>query len=278
MSYKTILVHSDADKAASARVAVAAELAQRFDAKLIGLFARPPFQMPAFSDGSFSVAPFIEGYEKSVQLDRAAAHDGFDKIVNPKRQPAEWHSADGELDRQLAFNARHADLVILSQADRSEPTPIPPTLPEAVAMASGRPVLVLPRIGAGRPLGKTVMLCWNASRESARAASDALPLLRAADKVILMVVDAKPGRHGHGQEPGADAAAWLARHGVKVTVQRDVAADSDAGNVILSRAADWGVDLIVMGVYGHSRTREWVLGGASRSVLASMTVPVLMSH
>ena len=83
---------------------------------------------------------------------------------------------------------------------------------------------------------------------------------------------------GHGEEPGADAAAWLSRHGVKVTVQRDVAPDSDVGGVILSRAADRGADLIVMGIYGHSRMREMVLGGASRTLLGSMTVPVFMAH
>ena len=96
------------------------------------------------------------------------------------------------------------------------------------------------------------------------------------DKVLL--VDAKSTETGHGDEPGADVATWLTRHGVKVSVQRDVAADSDVGGVILSRAADHGVDLIVMGLYGHSRLREMVLGGASRTLLASMTVPVLMAH
>jgi nucleotide-binding universal stress UspA family protein len=84
--------------------------------------------------------------------------------------------------------------------------------------------------------------------------------------------------NGHGAEPGADVATWLTRHGVEVTVQRDVAADSDVGAVILSRAADHDVDLIVMGLYGHSRLREMVLGGASRTLLGSMTVPVLMAH
>src|SRR5215467_2157018 len=95
----------------------------------------------------------------------------------------------------------------------------------------------------------------------ARAAADAMPFLRAAEKVIVLIVDPDVSAAAHGQEPGADVGVWLARHGVKVTVQRDVAADSQIGEVILSRAADHGIDLIVMGVYGHSRLREWVLGG-----------------
>jgi nucleotide-binding universal stress UspA family protein len=137
---------------------------------------------------------------------------------------------------------------------------------------------VVPHVGTNKPPGKVVMLCWNASRESARAASDALPFLKTASEVIVLVVDPQVSPEGHGAEPGADVATWLARHGIKVTVQRDVAADADVGNVILSRAADHGVDLIVMGVYGHSRLREMVLGGVSRTLLSSMTVPVLMSH
>jgi len=122
------------------------------------------------------------------------------------------------------------------------------------------------------------MLCWNASRESARAAAEALPFLVPADKVVVLVVDAKQSVSGHGAEPGADVASWLVRHGVKVTVQRDVAADADVGSVILSRAADHAIDLIVMGVYGPSRLREVILGGVSRALLSRMTVPVLMAH
>jgi nucleotide-binding universal stress UspA family protein len=101
---------------------------------------------------------------------------------------------------------------------------------------------------------------------------------KSAEKVILLAVDPKASPDAHGAEPGADAALWLSRHGVKVTVQRDVASDAEVGEVILSRAADHGADLIVMGIYGHSRLREWVLGGVSRTLLGSMTVPVLMSH
>jgi nucleotide-binding universal stress UspA family protein len=103
-------------------------------------------------------------------------------------------------------------------------------------------------------------------------------LLKAAEKVIVLAINPKASAAGHGAEPGADAAAWLARHGVKVSVQRDVALDVDVGGVILSRAADHGVDLIVMGIYGQSRMREMVLGGASRTLLGSMTVPVFMAH
>src|SRR5204863_7340988 len=102
------------------------------------------------------------------------------------------------------------------------------------------------------------------------AASDALPFLKGADEVVVLIVDPQISTKGHGAEPGADVATWLAHHGVKVTVQREYAADADIGNVILSRAADLDIDLIVMGTYGHSRMPEFVMGGVSRTLLASM--------
>jgi nucleotide-binding universal stress UspA family protein len=126
------------------------------------------------------------------------------------------------------------------------------------------------------------MLCWNGSREAARAAAYSLSFLEAAEKVIVLVVDprASAAGHGagHGADPDAEVAAWLRHHDVKAVVQREVAPDSDVGKVILARAKDFDVDLIVMGMYGHSRLREVVLGGASRTILGSMPVPVLMAH
>jgi nucleotide-binding universal stress UspA family protein len=278
MAYKTILVHCDAAKNVAHRLGVAAELAQQQGAHLIGFHARPPFQTPVFFDGGFPMDDFFKSYEASVKADLAVASAAFEKATKGRHLSTEWRVVDGFVENDLAIQARYADLLVLGQADPESSLPTPTDLPETVALASGRPVLMVPYIGVTSPPGKTVMLCWNASRESARAASDALPLLRAADKVIVLVVDPRASADGHGAEPGADVAARLARHGVKVTVQRDVAADADVGSVILSRAADHDVDLIVMGLYGHSRLREMVLGGVSRSLLASMTVPVFIAH
>jgi nucleotide-binding universal stress UspA family protein len=276
MSYKTILVHCDASKSVSRRLGVAADLAQRFGARLVGLHVRRPFEAAVFADGSFPMDDFFKAHEEGVKADEAQASAAFAKAIKGKELATEWRLADGYVDGELPVQARYADLVVLGQAE-PEPTATPSDLPETVALATGRPVLVVPHIGA-KPPGKTVLLCWNAGREAARAAADALPFLTAADKVIVLVVNPKASAAGHGAEPGADAAAWLARHGVKVTIQRDVAPDADVGGVILSRAADLGADLIVMGIYGHSRMREMVLGGASRTLLGSMTVPVFMSH
>ncbi len=273
MSYATILVHCDASKASSHRLAVAADLAQRFGARLVGLHVRRHFETPAFLGSGFAAGDFLK---TCVEVDESEASAAFTKATQSKELATEWRSVDGYVDSELAAQARYADLVVVGQAGAG-PTTTPPDLPETVALATGRPVLVMPFVGA-KPPGKVVLLCWNASREAARAAADALPFLKAAQKVIVLVVNPTASAEGHGAEPGADVGTWLARHGVRVTVQRDMAPDADVGGVILSRAADHGADLIVMGIYGHSRVREMVLGGASRTLLASMTVPVFMSH
>ena len=276
MSYKTILVHCDAGKSVSHRLGVAAELAQRFGARLVGLHVRQPFDAPVYFNGSLPMDNLFRIYEEGAKADEAAAAGAFEKAIKGKHLSTEWRMADGYPENEVALQARYADLVVLGQAE-PEPTATPSDLPETVAIATGRPVLVVPHIGA-KPPGKVVLLCWNASREAARAAADSLPFLKAAEKVIILAVDPATSSAGHGAEPGADVATWLSRHGVKVTVQRDVAADSDVGGVILSRAADHDADLIVMGIYGHSRMREMVLGGVSRTLLRSMTVPVVMAH
>ena len=276
MSYKTILVHCDAGKSVSHRLGVATELAQRFGARLVGLHVRQPFDAPVYFNGSLPMDNLFRIYEEGAKADEAAAAAAFEKAIKGKHLSTEWRMADGYPENEVALQARYADLVVLGQAE-PEAMATPPDLPETVALAIGRPVLVVPHIGA-KPPGKVVLLCWNASREAARAAADSLPFLKAAEKVIILAVDPATSSAGHGAEPGADVATWLSRHGVKVTVQRDVAADSDVGGVILSRAADHDADLIVMGVYGHSRLRERVLGGASRTLLSSMTVPLLVAH
>src|SRR5580704_1197873 len=277
MGYKTILVHCDASRGTAGRLGIAVDLADRFAGHVVGLHVRQAFQAPAFTDAGPAMDSLYRTYETTMKAEEAMATAAFRDAVGNQGISSEWRVADGYVDEILAAEARVADLVIVGQAEPdSPPTATPDDLAEDIAMAAECPVLIVPHIGMAKPPGRTVMLCWNASREAKRAATGALPLLEAADKVIVLVIDPKTGaRH---QEPGADVAKWLARHGVKVTVQRDTAADSDVGGVILSRAADHDVDLIVMGIYGHSRMRELVLGGASRTLLASMTAPLLAAH
>lgn len=278
MTYKTILAHCDASKNAHRHLASGVDLAERFNSVFVGLHPRPPFETPAFVEDSFAMGPLFEAYEKGLAEDTAVARAAFDAAIKGRAMSSEWRAIDGIVEDVMTTAARYSDLVVVGQTSDDNDFATPGDLPEVIALSSGRPVLVVPYAGTLRPPGAKILLCWNASRESARIAVDALPFLREAQEVVVLIVDPHPSQVGHGEEPGADVALWLARHGVKVRVQRDTAGDADVGNIILSRAADEDVDLIAMGVYGHSRVREMVLGGASRVILSSMTVPVLMSH
>ena len=279
MSYKTILVHCDAARSIAARLDVAVGLAKRYQAHLIGLHARPPFRPPPLTEGGMAMEMFFRDHETALQASEATASAAFAKATKGKEINVEWRSENGDPDELVILSARYSDLVVVGQSDpEASGLPLPDDLPEAVAMATGRGTLVVPYAGVRKPPGGNILLCWNASRESARAASDALPFLKAAAQVTVLVVEPRTSASGHGAEPGADVAAWLSRHGVRVTVQREAAADADVGQVIASRAMDHGCDLIVMGIFGHSRLREMVLGGASRTMLANMPVPLLMAH
>lgn len=147
---------------------------------------------------------------------------------------------------------------------------------EGALFGSGRPVIVVPYIQRKGLKLDRVVVCWDGSRAAARATGDAMPFLTRAKKISVVTVGAAPAKSE--DVPGADIAQHLARHGRNVEVQRLVVADIDTTSAILSYVADAGADLIVMGGYGHSRLREFVLGGVTRGILGSMTVPVLMSH
>jgi nucleotide-binding universal stress UspA family protein len=136
----------------------------------------------------------------------------------------------------------------------------------------------VPYAGDGATLGETVLVAWNASREAARAVNDALPLLQQARAVTVLAVNPLGGIAGDGDVPAADIALHLARHGVKAEAAHTVAPDIPEGDAILDYAADIGADLVVAGGYGHSRMREFVFGGVTRSLLTEMTVPVFLSH
>jgi nucleotide-binding universal stress UspA family protein len=276
MGYKTILVHCDAGRTTPGRLAVAAELAGRCGAHLSALHVRHRFEAPVFSDATAALDALYRTYEQAVKTEEAASSAAYQAALAGQRLSSDWRVVDGYAEDELVAAARYADLVVVGQR---EPDPMPEAtpadLPERLALLSERPILVVPHIGAATPPGATVIVCWNGLREASRAAIGALPLLKTAARVIVLTIDAEKGEQ---PEAGERAGQWLARHGVKVTVQRDTAAASDVGNVILSRAADAAADLVVMGIYGHSRMREFVLGGASRTLLASMTVPLLIAH
>jgi nucleotide-binding universal stress UspA family protein len=263
------------------RIAFAAALAERFAAHLVGLYPAPN---PEYTGrgGNFDAALFeglLHQWRESALAQAETCRQAFEHATRLRGVAAEWRAIGDGGESDPALHARYADLTILGQLDpEDDAMALTRPRPERVALASGRPILVIPYAGHWETAGRRVLVGWDASREAARAVADAMPLLAAAESVTVLAIDPQQGPSAHGAVPGADISLHLARHGVKPTVERTVSAGVPPGDVLLSRAADLGSDLLVMGAYGHSRARELLLGGVTRTVLRSMTLPALMAH
>jgi nucleotide-binding universal stress UspA family protein len=281
MSFKDLLVVVDSAADTRGRIELAISLAERFAAHLVGLYPIPSPELPrsaGYTDLAVLEPIYREWREQALQQ-VATEHEAFEHAAELHGVSREWRAPSEGWEDDPVVHARYADLTILGQSNPdNDDIPLIRPPPERVALASGRPVLVVPYAGHFKSVGRRVLVAWNASSEAARAVADAMPLLASADAVNILAVDPKPSRDGHGEVPGADIALHLARHGVTAQIERTVSAGVPIGEVLLSRAADLSADLLVMGAYGHSRVRELLLGGATRSILASMTIPVLMSH
>ncbi|MBM3621848.1 MAG: universal stress protein [Alphaproteobacteria bacterium] len=283
MTYKTIVVHVDDQAETAPRVRLATELARACGARLIGLAVMPRPRMPAGIEGMSVSASVLKAQDESNRERLAASRVLFERAVREASVEGEFHGVIADAAGAMNHEMLYADLGVVGQRDPERTiSDMYTTLPETVAMESRRPVMVVPHIGYSKPVGRKVLLAWNDSPEARRAATDALPLLRAAEKVTLLVIDGDKREVedvGLGHEPPGDrAAGWLARHGVNVELVNDVSDGTDVGSVILSRVSDLDIDLVVMGIYGHSKLRETLFGGASRTMLGHMTVPTLIAH
>ncbi|HZW13983.1 MAG TPA: universal stress protein [Noviherbaspirillum sp.] len=281
MGYKTILVHADESRHTPKRMKLAARLAMECDAHLIGVAATAlpgTFYLPGVvGESAVTVTAYLDYLRERA--------DGtlmeFESIAQKMGLSSyEKRIVNDEAGAGLCLQARYSDLVVVGQTDPEEALPaLRAGFPEYVVMNSGRPVLVVPYAGEFEQLGKRVLVAWDASMEATRAVTAAIPFLRKSELVQVVVFDSKSRANAHGEQPGADIALWLSRHGIKVDVsQQTTANDIDTGNALLSYATDFNADMLVMGGYGHSRFREILLGGVTKTVLESMTVPVLMAH
>lgn len=264
---------------------VAIAIARRSDAHLSGFC---PQELLFSADLGLALGGYpalVALPEAAYQLDVGAREKAEAIEANFREQlrrndvRGDWQLAPGAAAEEVARRARSSDLLVLGQSDSEHPMEATPRyVLEDALMTSGRPVLLVPFAGRFETVGKNVLLGWNGSRESARAVHDALLLIeREASVTVLSIVS---GRSATSNEvPGAEIAAHLARHGLKVSAARTVSSNGvgDA-DLLLNYASDTGADLLVVGAYGHSRVREVVLGGVSRALLTHMTLPVLMSH
>ena len=266
MAYRTIVVEVADDGALEARLQAACALAGRFDAVLIGLHAMPaPFVPVALGDGAYLAPELIETQRAANQQINEKVQAIFGSVCGAGPDVI-WREAEGDPGRLLAAAARASDLLVARHTNAGSAAA--PDLLDQLVTAAGVPVVALPA-GVRGDLGDTVMVAWNGSCEATRAAHEALPFLRAADRVILCGV-------GGAAAASLDAAtAMLQRQGVAVEARQVDAPDGDAGAVLLAQAAAQAADLLVMGAYGHTRLRELMFGGATRHVLRAATLPVL---
>ncbi len=255
-------------------------LAATHDAHLLGIYVVPSpnvIAVPA-SFGAMSAdinnSEHFENKLKDVKTrfeDAARRHD----------VRAEWRRVDGEtglLASAMLKHAPHADLIVAGQVNSSTSNHIEPDYIERLVLESGRPVMIIPNMGKFKTVATNVIVGWNATREAMRAAFDAVPVIKDAKRVELLWANARDEPEVAGDLPGAELAAVLARHDIKVFTRSISASDLAPADALLNEAADNGADLIVIGAYGHSRLREFVFGGVTRSLLQNMTAPVLMSH
>jgi nucleotide-binding universal stress UspA family protein len=252
-------------------------VAAALDAHLTGLsIAYEPAIPPTIMGGI--PADFVETQRVENERAAKAAQTDFEDACRRDGLNAETRLQSATLAGAadiLGRLSRRYDLTIVGQSDPDK-LGVETVLIEAVLFESGRAVLVVPYIHKAAPSFERVMVCWDGSRPAARAIAEAMPLLHKSKRIDVVTFATERGRPE--ELPGADLAVHLARHGLSVDLKRVPTGGTDIASAILSESADLQTDLIVMGGYGHSRLREFILGGATRGILGSMTVPTLMAH
>jgi nucleotide-binding universal stress UspA family protein len=255
----------------------AVSVAAALDAHVTGIaFIYDPI-VPVAATG-YIPPEVIETQQRDSEAAAQAALDRFGAAATRagvSAEPVKVPSSFAGAGDQFGRIARRFDLAIVGQAEPDKGA-VDELIAESALFESGRPVILVPYIQKAPLKLDRVMVCWDGSRQAARAIADAMPLLERAGQVEVVIVSNERGKQD--EIPGADMGQHLARHGLKVDVKRIAGGDIDVADALLSHAADASVDFIVMGGYGHSRLREFVLGGVTHSILRSMTAPAFMSH
>ena len=278
MSYKTIAVHLNDGAHCALRVSLAARLAVQFEGLLVGIAPTGVADVILTMNSAVPDGVELTALSTAHLRQRAeATAQAFDAQCRALKIPALSRVVVDEAVDAMVAHGRCSDLIVVGQTDRlCTADGLAFDFPQQVLLHAGPPVLVVPYAGVFDSVGRHVLVAWKGTRESANALRNALPVLGAAKKVSLVEV----GALANGAESAdslALATAWLASHGIACRAHREIGL-ADAGEQLLSRTANVGADLIVSGGYGHSRLREWVLGGVTRHLLEHMTVPVLFSH
>jgi nucleotide-binding universal stress UspA family protein len=279
MTYRSIFVHVDDAEPCDRRLAIAARVARAYPAQLHGTYLVPSADMTPFTTAVLPAEVVQRRLRESADAQHAAEARFRAAAAQAGVTSLDWRAPAGDPIAAAVLHARYSDLAIIGQPARGESSEaFSAELAKEVVMNCGRPVLFVPYVGDYKTVGERVMIAWKDSRESARAVADALPLLKDAKQVFAVAITAEDDENLHDVLADAQVSAFLRRHEVKATVRRLTVPDIDAGELLLSQAADFSADLIVMGAYSRPRVSAFVWGGVTQVMLSSMTVPVLMSH
>ena len=275
--FRTILVHADGSKDASARLSFAINLAKDFDATLLGIAAAQPF-IPAEIYGAFATGitdpDYIDYDRKRLTADFAKQAQSFREQTEKAGLEATWRAEFAPTSDSLVRAAVAADLVVIGQGREPALPDMQTAVAGEVALRTGRPVLVVPDGLSTAKLGN-ILVAWKNSGEAQRAIADAIPFMKRASRVTIVSVQSDKAE---GDGRAADALGFLVRHGIAAKSEVIDAKGGNPGTVILDHARSTKADIIVSGAYGHSRWREWAFGGVTRELLLNAQVPCLFSH
>jgi nucleotide-binding universal stress UspA family protein len=279
---RRLLVHVDGSPRSSQRLQLARELAQSCDAGVTAMLAVEPawVAVPMAGMGDAGGAIMLQAADDE-RRQRARAH--FDEQMATPGPGVTWCDAGpSPILTAFAQRALYNDLLVMGQHDPDDALAwgVPGDFVPSVAIASGRPTLVVPSAGEWTGIGRRVLVAWKPTREAARALTAALPMLQSAQAVDVALWSEPADDRDGSQSAARDVwlEDWLEAHGVQAQMLHQGSNGRGVGDLLLSLAADRGSDLLVMGCYGHARAREWLLGGVTQRVLRSMTLPVLLAH
>jgi nucleotide-binding universal stress UspA family protein len=273
MTIRDLIVYVDENAADDAAIDIAAALAGRDGAQLTGIFPVPPMRIPAAYE-PIMFEPLWQQWREDCDVAAVRCRQRYEGRLQAAGIDGGWLVASGGPDAAM-LHARYVDLAVVARGKADIPAGMAVSA-EELAIDGGRPVLMVPP-GSPPTVGRNAVVAWKPTREAVRAVNEALPVLEPGAKVTVLVVDPQDSPE-HGEEPGADIAAHLARHGMQVTVEVAQSGHLDVTGTLLRRAAELGADLVVMGAYGHSRLRERILGGVTRDLLRTAPLPVLIAH
>lgn len=280
MSLKTILVFVDFSPAGEARTRYAVNLSLRHGAHLTGVYVAPSGwrgdRAGCYVRGQDAIRQLIEQRKSEEASASDAAMQCFKAATEREDINFDFRIIrESDANEHAKLHSLHADLTI---AGFPGPGGLPENWsPEDMLLATGVPLLIVPGAWDSNSIAERILLGWNASREARRAITDSLPLLTAAQSVSVVVVDSD-GNPRHGEEPGADVALYLSRHGANVIVEHVQSSGHPVAEVLQVAAKRNNSDLLVVGAYSHSRSRQTLFGGVTRALLANVTIPLLIAH